>query len=314
MKYKTGFVLVLLSVFTLLINGCGSSGSSTTSNGSGSEIAASSVAGASSSTEGTIALLNMGPTIKKSLFASVKDQFSLLQNAWGTTCSSIAAGASCSGSTLTYDLGTSGNGCTTGAVSWTGNMIFTWTTGSCVNSPKNSAANAVFTRTTDTTGLTRTAGSNSIVTTTQDSSGYSTPKTGGMTITCGSSGCSSGRSIVINGVHYTGSSVSLPKWDHTVSTDDPVVMTGTGGTRVISSMTVRVQHNLAQFMSVTTVASPLTHTAGCCFPTGGTISTSYSGGPYDGKSETLVFSSTCGQATLTPSGGTASSITLTHCL
>ncbi|MEO7164463.1 MAG: hypothetical protein ABI041_16195 [Bdellovibrionia bacterium] len=314
MRHKSTLsIFIQLFIVTLFLNSCGSS---PTSDGSGSEIAVSSISGAANASEGNVALLQSGPVFKVPLLARLQEQFSLLPKAWGATCSSLITGSSCLGTVLTYALGSLGSGCTAGItpVTWTGNTIFTWTTGACSVPPQNSAANAVFTRTTDAAGVVRTVGSNSVLTTTQDSSGYASAKTGGTTITCGVAGCATNRSIVINGVHHVGSSVALAKWDHTVSTDSPVIITGAGANRVISSMTIRVQHNLAKALSFTTITTPLTHTAGCCFPTGGATSTTYLGGSFDGKTESLAFSATCGQATLTPAGGTASDVTLTHCL
>jgi hypothetical protein len=53
---------------------------------------------------------------------------------------------------------------------------------------------------------------------------------------------------------------------------------------------------------------------GCCFPTTGSVSTTFSGGALAGKTEPLVFSNVCGEATLTTVSGRTVPITLLHCL
>jgi hypothetical protein len=152
---------------------------------------------------------------------------------------------------------------------------------------------------------------------TEDTSGYATPKTGGFTVLCqgagGTATCGGQRQITIQGAHYAGES-GRATWDHTVSTDDALVIQGSGATRQVLSGTVRVQHNKAQYTSVTTVTTTLTHSANCCFPTGGSVSTTFSGGPYDGKTETLTFGPTCGASTLTDTKQQATGLTLHHCL
>ena len=303
-----GALGILVGVTALTAAGCGSG---TASDGSGSEIASSAMSGAASSSEGTVASLQGGKE-QKALFASMLDR--ILSPAYAAGCGSVLTAATCSVATITIPDG----GCTTGFGSgvWTGNQIITYTTGSCAANAAavgNSAANAVFTRTTDTTGITRTGNNGPKVTlTTLDSSGYSTPLSGGAQITCGTSGCATSRTIKVLGQHYVGASGFT--WDHTVSTDADISVTGSGATRVINSGTIRVQHNLAKFVTVSTISGPLTHTANCCFPISGSVTTAFSGGKLDGKSETVAYSATCGAATLTDSKGGSQPLTLTHCM
>ena len=226
MKSTLTTILVSLSlIVSLSSSGCGSKTTATTSSadGSGSEVAISTVAGAANSTEGSLAFLKGE---KSSFFADFLNYLST--SAWAAACSPMP---SCTGNEITWPL----TGCTVNAVTFTGNMIFTWQTGTCASPPKNSAANSVFTRTTDSAGIVRSQGASQITTTTADSSGFSAAKTGGFSITCAStaSGCLDGRTISILGVHNVGTTSDL-QWDHTVSTDTPVVVTGVGATRTIS--------------------------------------------------------------------------------
>jgi hypothetical protein len=106
-------------------------------------------------------------------------------------------------------------------------------------------------------------------------------------------------------------------WNHTVSTDpsNPLVFVGTGSSKVLNSGTIILQHNLAKYTSTSVVSSPLVFSnANCCFPTSGSLTATFSGGPYDGKTETIEYSSDCGEATLVNSAGVTSSITLSDCL
>ena len=53
---------------------------------------------------------------------------------------------------------------------------------------------------------------------------------------------------------------------------------------------------------------------GCCFPTSGSVSASFSKGPDVGKTESLSFTAICGEATLTNASGVSEPLTLQHCL
>ena len=144
------------------------------------------------------------------------------------------------------------------------------------------------------------------------------PNDSGVEITCAAGGCSSGRSLVINGSHLTGTVTiggSATKiWDHTiVSGDGGLTVTGAGADRVVSG-TVIVEHNLIKAVSTTTFSSVGYAEPLCCFPTTGSVSTTFSKGSSVGKTESIAFSSVCGEATLTEANGTTVSLTFQHCL
>ena len=152
---------------------------------------------------------------------------------------------------------------------------------------------------------------------TEDTSGFDQSKTGGFTVTCQGDGttntCDGQRQVSMQGAHYSGQS-GRAQWDHTVSTDTGLVIQGHDSSRKVLSGSVRVQHNLAKFTSITTVTTTLTHSAGCCFPTGGSVTTTFVGGKLDGKSETLSYGPGCGASTLTDSKQQQTGLTLHHCL
>ncbi len=79
------------------------------------------------------------------------------------------------------------------------------------------------------------------------------------------------------------------------------------------SGTVTVQHNLLKYTSVTTFDGVGYTAGGCCFPTTGTVTTTYTDGNA-GKTEKLVFSAACGDSTLTDAEGNTGALTLAHCL
>jgi hypothetical protein len=103
-------------------------------------------------------------------------------------------------------------------------------------------------------------------------------------------------------------------WDHTVSTGaGGLQVSGAGENRVVSG-SVTVQHNLLRYTATASFNSVGYGEIGCCFPTTGSVTTTFDSGANAGKSESLSFSSVCGEATLTTINGKSIPITLQHCL
>jgi hypothetical protein len=151
-----------------------------------------------------------------------------------------------------------------------------------------------------------------------DSSVTPAPTNDGVQVTCAAGGCASGRTLVISGSHLTGTvtigSATTKIWDHTVTSDGAgLTVTGSGPTRIVDG-TVTVEHNLLKYTSTTTFSSVGYTEPGCCFPTNGSVSTTFSKGADVGKTESLSFSNICGEATLTTADGATVPITLEHCL
>jgi hypothetical protein len=217
----------------------------------------------------------------------------------------------------------------TGSSDWSG--PFTLSYGSSCDSThpvmERQAAGCELTRTTGTNGDTRTitgpdGNSYAIAHNTNgagtgwDTSVSPAPNDDGVEITCGSGGCAANRTLVINGSHLTGTvdihGDSTKIWDHTITATGFSVQ-GAGAERVASG-TVTVQHNLLKYTSTTTFTSVGYGEPLCCFPTSGSVSTTFSKGTNVGKTETLTFSSVCGEATLTDATGVTASITMQYCL
>lgn len=91
---------------------------------------------------------------------------------------------------------------------------------------------------------------------------------------------------------------------------------GLSGNRTVSG-TSTTHHNLAKYTATHTFNSVAWGNSTCCYPTSGSISTSYSGTNAPSNSSTLTFSTTCGSAQFTTTTGSTTSspasITLENC-
>ena len=101
--------------------------------------------------------------------------------------------------------------------------------------------------------------------------------------------------------------------DITVSTAGPLTFSASGSTRVLSG-TVTVQHNIARYTANATFDAVTFEQTGCCFPTSGTVTTRFQGGPFKGATETLTFGAACGEVSITTSNGNSVQRTLQSCL
>lgn len=238
--------------------------------------------------------------------------------------------------TYTYTPGgcsISGDAGSIAAAEWSGSFQLVYGTecDSTHRSILRQAAGCSLNRTTEVNGNTRTfslLGSSYAIThdthgagTGWDASVSPAPSNGGVTTTCGSNGCASGLTLQIDGSHLLGTLTlagGAPQkiWDHTVSTGSGGVTVSRSGGSMTATGTVVVQHNLAKFTSTTSFDHVEYGDANCCFPTGGSVSTTFASGPSKGKTETLEFSSVaaCGAAKLTRPDGTSAKLTLRHCL
>jgi hypothetical protein len=316
---------------------CGPKDTSSSAATSGSEVAVSTVSGALNKNSSTGAAVGVHSSVqKKSLLDKGLDLFELEGTAH-------AASWSCSGANLSPSYaGPSGSpyaftppSC---KVTWEGDISATsrWSStfdlaygSSCDKlSPfmQIQSAGCELVVTTAEGGNTRTitgplGGKYEI---THDTNGEGTgwdstfspaPTNAGVDITCGSSGCAEGGTLAINGSHISGTvdldGVTAKVWDHTV-TSSGLTLTSSGGNRVVSG-SVTVQHNIIHALSTTTFNDVTYGDSSCCFPTSGSVSTSYSKGLV-GKTESMEFSSTCGETTFTDTEGKSASFTLTQCL
>jgi len=305
----------------------------------GSEVAVSTVSGALNNTSGSTVASLAPPRPRRSIFARAVDALNPIGTAWAATWS-------CSGGSLspTFDGAASNpyaytpvscsvtweNDRTASAV-WSG--PFTLDYGPSCDAThayiENQAGGCELTRTTGPTADTRTLtgpdGNSYAIThdtngagTGWDSSVSPAPSDAGVELTCDADGCSSGQMLVVSGSHLTGTVTIDNKgyriWDHTVSTGaGGITVTGAGSGRVVTG-SVTVQHNLLKYTSTTTFEDVGYGEPGCCFPTTGSVSTTFSNGSNAGKTERLTFSALCGETILTNPDGSVEPLTLEHCL
>jgi hypothetical protein len=306
---------------------------------SDSEVATSVVSGGLNNTSGSTVALNAPPPPHKSTFDRVVDAI----NPIGTA---LAAEWSCSGGSLSPAFDGSGRdpyqftpvSCSvtwgngkTASSEWSGPFTLNYGSSCDDSSPfvEDQAGGCTVTRTTSGGGDTRTItgpdGNSYAIS--HDTNGAGTgwdptvspaPTNGGVEVTCASGGCSEGGTLVVHGSHLTGTVTIDGKattiWDHTVSTGtNGISVAGKGAGRIVTG-TVTVQHNILRYDATATFDSVGYAEPGCCFPTSGSVTTTFSDGPNTGKTETLTFSPLCGEATLTTVSGTTGPLTLEHCL
>ncbi len=306
---------------------------------SDSEVATSVVSGALNNTTGSTVAMNVLKAPRRSTFARVVDALNPVGTAW-------AASWSCSGGSLspsfdgpgknpysftplscrvTWDTGR------TASAAWSG--PFTLNYGSSCDSThafiENQAAGCAVTRTTGSGGDTRTLtgpdGNSYAINHDTDGTGTGwdstvspAPTSSGVQVACGTSGCDASKTVVVGGSHLTGTVTiggrETKIWDHTVSTGgNGVTVTGTGTNRVVTG-SVTVQHNILRYTANATFNSVAFGEAGCCFPTGGNVTTTVTDGASGPRTETLSFTAACGEATLTTPSGATEPVTLAHCL
>jgi len=341
MKRTVGFWSALtLAVCTQ--GGCGANNSGQglgeVVDGQGSEVAISVISGALNNTGGSALGWNVPRLrLKQSTFDRALEMLNPVGVAW-------AAQWTCTGGTLTPAFAgpTSDpythtpvscsviwkNGKTASSI-WDGSFTLVYGPSCDAQHPfiGHQAAGCSLARTTGPSGNTRTltgpdGNSYSITHNTNGAgSGYDptvspAPSDEGVVVTCGASGCDTGGTLVINGSHLTGTLTtaagrSATLWDHTVT--GSVDVAGTGTSRVVSG-SVTVEHNIVH-RTASVVLSGVTYgDALCCFPTAGSLATTMQNGLRAGKTETVSFSSACGEATLTTFAGRTVALTLEHCI
>lgn len=305
---------------------------------SDSEVATSVVSGALNNTTGSSVAYN-APAPRRSPLERLVDAINPIGTAW-------AAEWSCSGGSLSprFD-GPAGDpysytpvSCSvrwlngrTASADWSGPFTLGYGPSCDAISPivDDQAPGCTVTRTTSAAGDTRTitgpdGNSYAIL---HDTNGAGTgwdpsvtpaPTNGGVVVTCSGGGCVQGGTLVVSGSHLTGTVTIDGKeteiWDHTVSTgSQAITVTGHGPSRIVTG-SITVQHNLLRYTATATFDSVGYAEPGCCFPTSGSVTTTFNNGSNVGKTETLSFSPVCGEATLTTASGSTEAVTLQHCL
>lgn len=214
----------------------------------------------------------------------------------------------------------------TASTSWNG--VWTYNYGaSCTGTgflPKFQVNNCVITRTSPAAGISRSIIGPDLLSyaVTHNTNGHGTgwdnsitTANAGETLTCNNAACTT-QTLVISGSHLTATVANQKLWDHTVTTNPGLTITTNAFNEYTVSGTVMVQHNIAKIESTSTFNNVVYGgvNGDCCFPTSGSVVTTYNAGSKKGESETMTFSSTCGEATLTTTGGNSISYPLLHCI
>ena len=335
---RLGGTVMSITLTIAALGGCG-----TATDGSGSEIATSAVSGALNNTGGSTVGWNEVPTReKKGVVAWMLDALDFDRPAWAATWT-------CTGGTMAPPF--AGNGpakdpyaftpvsCTVmwgngkmASSKWSGDFTLNYSAACDSVHPwiEHQKGGCSVTRTTAAGGNTRTitGPQGNAYAVTHDTNGAGTgwdttvspaPTNDGLSVACGSAGCESDKTLTIAGSHITATVIpaggmSSVLWNHTVSTGaGGITVTGTGASRVVTG-SVTVQHNLAKFTSTTVFTGVGFGDPLCCFPTSGSVKTTFESGPDKNKTESLAFSAVCGEATLTGPDGKSSPFTLSHCL
>ena len=317
---KTLNILALINMI-LLATACGKSNSSasSTEDSSTSGTVASVVGGAANgSSGGTLAYLPLDHKAQSKMVALLDVLFPLHNANASASCPTIpSGGGSCSVSSSTATLTYSSCSFGSSAAVWNGSQIVDFSGSTPVCGSAFPSGMSSVTRTFGT-GTNRTSASG--VEVNVDSSGAYTAIDGntysGGTVASFSSGLKTG--LTINGLN-----IWSPLFHHSLTTNSgvggsPLVFSG-GNT--ITSGTIITFHNLARIKASSTFSS-VGFSSGCCTPTSGTITTSFStingvtpttlGSKLSGTIETLTFTG-CGTATYTGNDGTPGSVTLGHC-
>jgi len=345
-------------IVTAALTGCAaatSTNTATTEDSSASGTIASAVGGALSATSasGTQASLLGFP--KKPRHNSIYDIFDILPEALASSSSSsttcptykTAAGSTCATSSGTMWLTYSSCSFSGSAATWSGVQAITLSGTSpvvtCGTFPHPLASNTLTRQyvtassgTTPSSTATVTTASGAVTTiddATSNLGNFDTGTTIAANVGSGYGsivGFTSGLRTSINLAHHVSAvnAAGTNLYDHSFYTGSSgtttaltVAETSGATTRTVNG-TVTLYHNLLKVVGTATLTN-VVHSDSCCFPTGGTIKTTFAAGTnvkptttgltYVGQSETLSITG-CGTATLTDVTGTSSSVTLTRCL
>ena len=264
---------------------------------SSAEVAGGTIAGAAASSDS-----NSGTTVayavperSSSSALSLLAKNLLIPPSLASSCPALSA---CSGNALAL------GGCSGLVGTWTGSFGLAFTGGSSCGMALSAYTNGESFTLTSTAGVVLAVG-NYTLTNTSGNSGFNNIVSGGTTVACTTSGCTS-RTVTVSGWNRVLAYSNIPVYNHTVNTSTPFTITQSGTTKTISAGTLVLQHNLAHFVATTTVNQPVVITGTCCVPTSGSLTTTFSNGKTG--TETVSFGPTCGTGTVN-----GNALTLSYC-
>ena len=304
-------LLSAVAVFYLAHCGKNAGSGTTTTVASASEASGESLAGASNSSGGgNLALLD--GVVAKSFLSTLASNSLLIADAIADSCPAIPGPGTLCPSSPANPTWTDCTSPTNANVTWNGGMSL-----SC-----SLVSSLWWVTSIVTDGTTRVGPTQTVTIKTTSATNYTgvamlPPGTVETNCSPAAGSCSNQRQIILCGTEYVGTTngSTTPIFDYTVATIPPgsttcysatdtsnnhgVTVTGTGVNRQIISGVISVYHNLKKITGNSQVMSPLTFSTGCCHPTAGQITTTFS----DTTTETLTFLSTCGTGTLVDTSG-----------
>lgn len=299
---KMSFQIILITLVAVVFTGCKKGVAQKPTSFTASEEAIAHLSGSVSYSYSSGSFAQAKP--EKTFFELAEYFLSPVQKAYAATpCPTLlSGGAYCSvvGATVTLVY----SSCSFGAspAVWNGGSVLTVGGQTPVCGAYPTFVNTNDMSRTFVANTTRTMASSGVVIsldTTGSSTGWSSPlnSTGVTTAFTGAVA----RDITINGIHTSGTVNGQQFFDHTISSNAIAV----NATNKVTSGTITVQHNLARYVATTTVVSQLGFSAGCCYPTSGAISTTYTNGD---PTELVTFTAACGSVTVN-----GEPFTLTQC-
>ena len=291
---------LLVSIVGVLVfsNGCGSSDNSGTEDTSTSGSVASVVAGAENGSNTSTGTQALNDRRLERLFAELELEKSAEASntcSYYTTAERLACSEGTAQSPITYsDCSFSGS-----SAVWNGGVSLTCASGSITRIVNDG--------TTRMNSFGRTLTIHTSAATGYSGSGFTLSGSGGTTWTASN--------LTINGVELV-----TDAYDHTLQSSTLTrSVSGAGSSQTVTySGTVTLYHNKVK-ITATSQLTGLTLTPGsCCMPTGGTITTTFSGtsllgSKYDGATETLQFTG-CGTATYSGPEGYSGTVSVTNCI
>jgi hypothetical protein len=119
------------------------------------------------------------------------------------------------------------------------------------------------------------------------------------------------RTIVIDGMHRVlKSATGTPWFDHSLKSSGLTVSGARSSQNRIVNGTTTLYHNLAKFTATSTLNSVTWGSSTCCYPTSGSVSTTFTGSV---TGTTTMTYGACGSATFVDTTGASSSVSLKLC-
>ncbi|MGK5082015.1 hypothetical protein WDW37_01825 [Bdellovibrionota bacterium FG-1] len=234
-------------------------------------------------------------------------------------CPTLARGLACTGSQIVatwiqcYFPDTSAQ--------WEGALKLTFTAGDCTLTPQSAAVTMLRefpTREFDTNRISENG--TQVYLNTEVKAGFQTPVSGGIQVVSDGAG---GRKVTFQGIRIRGyrkgfldpdprvAPQKVLGWEYSVSSEELAIST-VGTTQILSSGKINLQENLTKAQAQIEVVTPIQWAKYCCFPIGGKVLTTFTGGK--SGTETMDFSDLCGHATYTDLSGATSTLILSQCL